>query len=183
MDVDPTLNVLPTWSYHPVPETDQQDTKYFSDDLLTGPLSSSSFAPLPTALSCPSSARPSSTVSSSELLNYSNQSIAPEYSGKDSLGADQSAFSSTASTRGQLPSTSGNTIITTTTTITSAEPPDLHPQVESSTDAEGIQEASKSSSFPPSTLTLTIDEPDSETISDVLGILARSKGNMKLEVS
>ena len=183
VDVYPTLNLLPTWSYQPTPETDQQDMKYFPDDVLSGSLSSSSFAPLPTASSCPSSVCPSSTVSSSELLNYSNQSIAPKYSGKDSLGANQSAFSSTASTRGQLPPINGNTTITTTTTTTSAEPPDLHFQVESSTGAEGIQEASKNSSFSPSTLTLTIDEPDSETISNVMGMLARSKGNMKIEVS
>ena len=183
MDVDSTLNLLPTWPYQPVPETDQQDMKYFPDDLLTGPLSSPYFAPPPTASSCPSSIRPSSRVSSSELLNYSNQNIAPEYSGKDFLGASQSAFSSTASTRGQLPSISGNTIITNNNTITSAEPPDLHFQVETSTGAEGIQEASKNCSFSPPTLTLTIGDPDSETISNVMGILARSKGNMKLEVS
>lgn len=186
MDIDPPLDLLPTWSYQPVRETDQQDMKYFPDDLLTGPLSSPYFAPFLTASSNPSSVRPSSTVSSSELLNYSNQSVAPEYSGKDSLGASQSGFSSTASTRGRLPSISGNTIITTTTTTTSAETPDLHSQVETSTrssSAERIQEASQNSSFSPSTLTLTIDEPDSETISNVMEILARSKGNMKIEVS
>ena len=183
MDIDPALNLLPTWSYKPVPETDQQDLRYFPDDLMTGPLSSASFTPLPTASSCPSSVCPSSTVSSSELHDYPYQYIAPIYSGKDSSRANQSPFSSTASTRGQLPSISGNTMITTTTTMTSAEPPDLHSQVETSTSAEGIQEASKNSSFSPSTLTLTIDDPDSESISNVMGILARSKGNMKIEVS
>ena len=183
MDVDPTLNLLPTWPYHPVSQTDQQDMKYFPDDLLTGPLSSPYFAPPPTASSCPSSVRPSSTVSSSELLNYFDQSIAPEYSGKDSLGASQSAFSSTTSTRGHLPSISGSTNITTTATMASAEPPNLHSQVETSTGAEGFREASQNSSFSPPTLTLTIDDPDSETISNVMGILASSKGNMKLEVS
>ena len=183
MDIDPALNFLPTWSYQTVPETDQQDMKYFPDDLLTGPLSSSSFAPLPTASSCPSSVRPSSTVSSPELLNYSNQYVAPKYPGEDSLRAKQTPFSSMASSRGQLPSVSGNTIITTTATIASAEPPALHSQVETSTGAEAIQEASKNSSFSPSTLTLTIDDPDSESISNVMGILARSKGNMKIEVS
>ena len=183
MDVDSTHHFLPTWPYQPVPETDQQDMKYFPDDLPTGPLSSSSFAPLPTASSCPSSVRPSSTVSSSELLNYSNQYIAPKSSGNGSLGANQSAYSSTASTRAQSPSISGNTVITTATTITSAESPNHHSRVAKSTGAEGIQEASKISPFSPSTLTLTIDEPDSETISNVMGILARSKGNMKIEVS
>ena len=183
MDVDPTFNLLPTWSYQPVPETDQQDMKYYPSDLLTGPLPSSSFAPLATASSCASSVRPSSAVSSAELHSYSNQSIAPKYFGKDSLGANQSAFSSAASTRGQSPSISGNTIITTTTTIASAEPPNPQTQVASSTDPREIPEASTSSSFSPSTLTLTIDDPDSETVSNVMGILARSKGNMKIEVS
>ena len=182
MHVDPTINLVPTWCYQPTLEPDQQDMKYFPDDLLTGNLSSSAFAPLPGALPCPSSARPSSTLSSSGLLNYSNLTVAPKDSDKNSLGANQSSFTSTPSARDQAPSISGHTITTTTTTITSAQPPTLHSQVETSSSAEGIQEASKSSSSSSSTLTLTIDDPNSETINNVMEILARSKGNMKLEV-
>lgn len=181
MHADPTLNFGPTWCYQPTLAPDDQDMNYFPDDPLTGILSSSSFAPLPTALSCPSCAYPSSTLPSSGLLNCSNMSVAPKYSGRSSLGANHSSFTYTPSARDQAPSISGHTITTTTTTITSAEPPTLHSELETTSRAEGIQEASKSSSSS-STLILTIHDPNSETINNVMGMLAGSKGNMILQV-
>ncbi|CAF9907239.1 hypothetical protein IMSHALPRED_005479 [Imshaugia aleurites] len=165
MHVDSNLDLAPTWPHDPTLAPDPQSMDFFSNDMLTGTLSSSSSAPLSSTSSYPYPTRPSSSFPSSGSLAPSRR---PSKSGKSSLSTTR-PYTATPSRRDQ-----GLSITTDTTTPNT--------MVETSSNAEAIKEASKLSPSS-SKLTLTIDDPNSETVADLMGILAKSKAKMKLEVS
>ena len=169
MYIDPTFD--PTANWEP---TDQQPTDYLFDDLLAGSMSSSFPAPLP-PVDNPSGFT-SSSSSSSALLDPSSQ---PSNAGEPSSLGTVQQYTSTLTSHDQ-----GSIITSSTATATATarpmSPMSMADSPEATTTRKDPSELSLSAR---SRLTLTIEEPNPETMADLMGILAKSKAKMKLEVS
>ena len=163
MCIDPTLNARPNWPYQ---STDQQSTEYIFNDMLAGSISSSP-APLPPA-------HPSSGFASSSGLLGSYQR--PFSAGRSSLSTIQH-HTRTLSSRDQDDSTITSTAIGTAQTISPMTVLDSQSTSEASRDATELFPSARSK------LTLTIEEPNLETMADLMSILAKCDAKAKLEWS
>ena len=169
MYIDPTLDPTINW----LQRSADQQPDYLFDDMLAGAMSSSSPAPLLPASSSLSSADPSSnfTLTSDPLGSSQRPSCSDDLI--------QQYYPSPPATSSQ---DQGDVAIT-STNIATAQSMSPVTIADSPSTPNAKKDASKFLPTARSKLTITIEEPNPETVADLMGILAKSKAKMKLELS